>query len=478
MDMTAATFGATHLDPTKTFVQGGDFYWDFAIYDTLLHINPDGSYSPGLALGAKTISPTAITVTLRAGEQFSDGTPFNGATVKEAILRNESFKKAAFLPVFFDLSSIEVNSPTEITLELSKPEAGAFYPLLAENEFFLSSPAASSKSSINLDAQPVGAGPYLVKSYTPNQRIELEKNSHYWNAAKVRLAALNIINVPAGPQQLTALESGQVDIESGLVASQVNALRQNGMTWTTNLRNNDAIRVGVCKSTPPFDSPLVRQALNYATDKLALNQTVEAGMGQPQWGLFPIGAQYHVNALDGFYSYDPQKAKALLAQAGYPSGFSTSLTISPGDASLSQVAQILQAEWSQVGVKLKLVTTTNVVQTFYQEHETPLAIGAIGEPNINTVAAPYTPGYVGDICNYSNPQLNSWVQQLSAGSMSPVQANETWSNIQQLVVKTALAIFGVFVPVVTAWNSHVSQVEILQTFYGFTPNPALLVRNV
>lgn len=473
IDMAGATFGHTHLDPTQTSTLGGDFYWQLAIYDSFLHINPDGTYAPGLALSATVVDPQTIDVVLRPGLHFSDGTSLDATAAKAAILHNEQAKTSTnqtpFLPVFFNLSGIDVTSPTKLTLHLSKPSAGAFYPLLAENPFFLISPTAAANPSNDLDQNPVGAGPFKVTSYTPDQSIDLVKNPHYWNAKNVSLGRINILNIPSGPQQVTALESGQIDLESAVSANQVATLKQAGMQTSVNKRNNSAARVIICKSSAPFDNVSVRQALAYATDRQAINDSVEAGLGEPQWGVFPSGDQYHLASLVNNYRFDPNKAKSLLASAGYPNGFSTSITIVPGNASIAQMAQILQAQWAQVGIRLQLVTTTNYIQTYTIGHQTPLAITATGQPDINVVAGPFTPGTLGDQCNYSNDQLNNWVAQLKAGGLSPTQTKQTWTNIQQFVTQNVLADFIVFVPLVTAWNKHVSGVQMLQTFYGFTP---------
>ena len=134
----------------------------------LLRQNADGSYSPGLAKSATVVDPQTIEVELQPNVKFSDGTPMNAEAVKFSIERtmasgNVGAVRAELLP---DRGSITVNSPTKLTITLKTPIAGQFYNLLANGETFVVSPTAV-QSGTSLDEKPVGAGPFMLESFTP-----------------------------------------------------------------------------------------------------------------------------------------------------------------------------------------------------------------------------------------------------------------------------------------------------------------------
>ncbi|MDA8043939.1 MAG: ABC transporter substrate-binding protein [Actinomycetota bacterium] len=448
------------FDPTKSHVPMVQNPWDMAIYSTLLRPTPSGGYLPELATSATIVDPRTIAVQLRPGVVFSDGTPVTALAVKQGILRNRDSKASAFQAILQDVSGIDVTGDSAITIHLSAPVAGAFYPLLAGEESFIVSPAASSG---DLNNHPVGAGPFVLQQYVPDQKIVLARNPRYWDAKDIRISELEYVNTAPGPQQVNALESNLANV-SQIPISDVPAVRSNSAyTVGTAAAQTQSLWMPVCKSTAPLNLVPVRQALSYAIDRPAINAAVLKGVGEPQWALWPQGSIYFPAQLRNYYAYNPQKAQQLLAQAGYPNGFPLSILISPSPV-IEQAATIIQQEWKAIGVKATLVTSSNFVNDLYIRKVAPLGINPEVRGGVAVLTGPYQPGSEGDLCNFDNHSLDAIASQLSSLAPQNPKAIDLWRQAQTYVVQNALSIWLEFSPYVFASSKKVSGVQFLAQY--------------
>ena len=160
--------------------------------------------------------------------------------------------------------------------------------------------------------------------------------------------------------------------------------------------------VPICKSSGPLANVKVRQALSYATDRVSINKALIYGKGEPAWSIFPSTSSFYDKSLTNDYAYNLKKAKALLAQAGYPHGFSTTIIALP-EAITDQLATVLQGEWKKIGVKLSIVQSSNYVTDLYTDHKAQLGLNPEGLPGIDKITTNYTPGDVGDIVQLQQP---------------------------------------------------------------------------
>jgi ABC-type transport system substrate-binding protein len=218
----------------------------------------------------------------------------------------------------YTLSSIDVTGTDSLVLHFSSPDAAAFYPELADVESFMALPTGPSNGPPNTNV--VGAGPFMIKSYTTDSSIVLVKNPRYWDAKSIALSGITIINVPSGPQQLNALRSGLVDVE-GIPSADFGVLKSltNFQTYAT-IADANYLYVPICKSSGPLANIKVRQALNDAVNRVAINHAVLDGLGQPAWSLFPASSVFYDHSLTNIYAYNLKKATQLLAQGATPTG--------------------------------------------------------------------------------------------------------------------------------------------------------------
>jgi peptide/nickel transport system substrate-binding protein len=472
-DLTGA--GVPVFDPAKVTVYDSAVVLGQMLYDSLLRQQPDGSLTPALATSATVVDPETISVTLRPGVMFQDGTPLNADALKFTILRNADAKSTAFPAPINDVSSVDVDSDVAVTIHLTKPEAGAFYPLLAGLATMPVSPAAVQRNDPNPVTNPLGAGPFRVKEYVPEQHLLLVKSPTYWDAKDIKLGGVEYVQEQVGsPAAINALKAGAVDV-IGSDLSQLGALSGGGIQTSIASSPTSLLWFQVCKIRKPLDDVRVRQALNYGLDKNAINQALAGGRGEPAWALVPKASNLFPADLDNHYAYDPAKARSLLAQAGYAKGLTLTLISSPGIS--VNLAEIAQQEWKQIGVNLVIKPSANMVTDVYVSHKADVSSSSVVRSGIDALNSIYTPGHLGDLCGYQDPTLTSLINQISALPSTDPQAIQLWHQAQNFVIDNALSIWGVWLPTVVAYNgNHVGGIQTV--FLGVTAYPDFLTAYV
>ncbi len=461
--------GLLSFDPAKATVSDSAALVGQVLDDSLLRQQPDDSLTPELATAASIVNPETVSVTLRPGVRFQDGDPLDAAAVKFTILRNSAANSVAFSSVIHDVSSVDLNGNLGVTIHLSKPDAGAFYPLLAGIETMPVSPAAIQRNDPNPVTNPLGAGAFRVKQYSAGQTLSLVKSPTYWNARSIKLGGIDFVEESGtGPAAINALKGGTVDVISSDI-SQLGALTGGGIQTSVASSPLSKLYFPLCATQGPLQNVQVRQALSYGLDRNAINQALAAGKGEPAWALVPKANHLFSSDLDNYYAYNPAKAKQLLAQAGYAKGLTLTVIPSPGAVNTS-MTQIAQQEWKQIGVNLQIRSSTNTVQDFFINHLSNMGEANVVRSGLDAISFLFTPGHLGDACNYQNPTLTSMVDQLSALAPTDPKYVQLWGQAQDFIVKNALDVWAIWLPTVIAYNSN--RVGGIQTvFPGVTPYP-------
>jgi peptide/nickel transport system substrate-binding protein len=445
------------FDPAQFTSSACCFAYDWPIYAGLLRETTSGSYVPDLASAATVANPSTLDITIRPGLVYSNGTPLNAAAVKAGFERNlTNPNPGVWDQSMSHISSINVTGTDSLVMNFSQPVASTFYPLLADQESFMALPTGSSSGNPNQNV--VGAGPFILKSYVEGEKIVLVKNPHYWDANAIHLTGVTFVNVPIGPQELTALESGLVQVQ-GIPDNDIPALKaQSNLQSSSQFPDASYFFVPICKASGPLANVKVRQALSFATNRTAINSALLYGTGQPAWSIFPSSSSLYDTSLTNVYAFNLKKAKQLLAQAGYPHGFSTSLMALP-EASTDQLATVLQEEWKQIGVSLHIVQSSNYVTDLYTDNKAQMGLNPSGLPGIEKLTTQYIRGDVGDLCNYNNPTLNALTKEVEALPPSSPKLKSVWVQIQNFVIKNALSIYVDYAPNVTGAAKDVKNVQ-------------------
>jgi len=320
---------------------------------------------PGLA-ESWTISKDGLQYTfkLRRGITFHDGTPLNAEAVKFSIERqinpnHPAYKlgKYPFANFFFgNVKAVEVLSEERVAFLLNEARA-SFIAVLAQGAASIVSPTAVMKWGPDYPTHPVGTGPFRFASWDRGQRVVLEKNPTYW---KYPVKVERVIYRPIVEDQarLTELLTGTLDVIVGVPADFVSQLEQNAKITLLKQVGAHVWYLGMNNQKKPFDDKRVRQALNYAVNKDAIVKDVLKGTGAASRGPVLPGTWGADPALKA-YPYDPERAKKLLAEAGYPSGFSTTLWVPESGSGMQApvaMSTVMQSNLKAVGVNVSLQT--------------------------------------------------------------------------------------------------------------------------
>ena len=448
-DLTA--FGGVKFDPT-TPSNPNDWYMQQWLYDSLLRQNADGSYSPGLAKSATVTDPQTIVVELKPGIKFSDGTPVDAEAAKFSIERTLAANNVGSdRAELREISAITVDSPTKLTISLKTPIAGQFYNLLAHGETYVVSPTAV-KSGTSLDQKPVGAGPFLLDSFTPESTAVFKRNPNYYDKKKIKLAGIELVQASAQDPQapITAMLDGITNVAQLGGVTGTEALTSAGIKVDIKASDTTATYGALCKSKPPFDNVKVRQAINYAVDRDQLNQLVYGGTSQPMWAHVTKQNALFNPKLDNYYKRDVKKAKKLLKEAGAENltfDLITNLT-----ADTTRVGEIIKEQMAEAGITVNLVNTTNIVQEFFTDGKVPSALIPLRRAGLDKITRNLAPGSIGDTCGYDDPKLNAFIAKLKAMDASTKEYRQTWWDMDKYVVENALHLFLIWAPTVNAYN--------------------------
>jgi len=291
-----------------------------------------------------------FTFHLRKGVAFHDGTPFNAAAVKFSFDRAgnpENKLKRQSLYVMIDHTDVVDDYTVKMVLKFP---FGAFVNNIAHPGALIVSPKSVQEFGKEVTRHPSGTGPYQFVSWSADT-LKMKKNEHYWKPGLPKIDTITYRGVPENGARIAMLQAGEAQFIYPVPPEMIKAI-QSSSTITVFDEPSIFIRyVTLNMSKKPFDNPKVRLALNYAVDKQAFVKVVYSGYADPVDSPMPPGLGFY--AKQGSYPYDPAKAKALLAEAGYPNGFEA--TITGGNQTLVQRGmQFVQQQLAMVGVTLKV----------------------------------------------------------------------------------------------------------------------------
>jgi len=320
---------------------------------------------PGLA-ESWTISKDGLQYTfkLRKGISFHDGTPLNAEAVKFSIERqinpeHPAYKlgKYPFANSFLgNVKAVEVIDDLTAQFVLKEPRA-SFLAVMTAGLASIVSPTAVKKHGADYALTPVGTGPFKFAQWERGQRVVLEKNASYW---KYPVKVDRVVYRPIVEDQarLTELLTGTLDLIVGVPPDFVGQLESGGKLGVLRQVGAHVWYLGINNQKKPFDDKRVRQAMNYAVNKEAIVRDVLKGTGATSVGPV-LPKTWGAEATLRPYPYDPAKAKKLLAEAGFPNGFTTTLwTPESGSGMQSPVAMstVIQANLRAVGINATLQT--------------------------------------------------------------------------------------------------------------------------
>ncbi len=356
----AITTPPISMDPT-TAGNGVPLIWYMNLaYEPLIKRGVDGTAEPGLATEwAYSDDRLTFTMQLREGVQFSDG---DELTAEAVVAWLEHYKaNGTFAAWLANVTTIEATGPLEVTLTLSTPDPMLPYGFdQGGNAGAIVSPTGMDDIEA-LGTETHGAGPYMLDpaATITNSTYTFVKNPNYWNPDEQHWETV-VLQVFTDPNSvLSALRSGQVDVAQGS-STTAGAAADAGFEVYTAPSGMVGIYLADIDGTivPALSDVRVRQALNYAIDREAITESIYGEFGIPTAQFVPEGIGGYLPELEEVYPYDPDKAKELLAEAGYPDGFSFTVAEQPGFDGSDLLPQAMAAQFAEIGVTMEVKSYT------------------------------------------------------------------------------------------------------------------------
>ncbi|MBX6340933.1 MAG: ABC transporter substrate-binding protein, partial [Thermomicrobiaceae bacterium] len=289
---------------------------------------------------------------LRAGVKFYDGSPLTASDVKWSLERAKTTQDSVWTFTLDPVKEVAAPDDRTVVVTLNQPWA----PFLADIAMFNSSVVSAAFAKDNPDKlkeQTMGTGPFHLKEWKKGDHITLVKNPNYWEPGLPYLDQITITTVPDDNNRILQLQGGQVDGITDVPFNRIGDLGQDPklqvLKFTSTYNNFIAINV----RNAPLNDVKFRQALNYATDKKALIDTILFGNAEVSNSFMPNGALYWNKDQPG-YPFDLAKAKELIAQSSSPSGAKIEIQVQSGDQTSLQIATALKDMWKQIGVDLEI----------------------------------------------------------------------------------------------------------------------------
>jgi ABC-type transport system substrate-binding protein len=335
----------TSFDPRKSAPLDPVFL--NVVYESLVKRSPAGDLTPGLATEWHfSDGNKALTFKLRQGVTFHDGEKLDANAVKASL---EAYQKQGALKGSLSgVKKVEVVSPEEVKLTFAQP-AGYMTNVLAGEAGIVVGPKALDDP--NLGTKPVGTGPFKLTSMQGG-KVSFRKFDGYWNAKAVSVSGIDMTVYSDEPTRLRAVKSGQTD-GTTITPSQVKEAEAAGLNVAKG-PNTTFNGILLNTSNAKLANPKVREALLYAIDRDSISKNLYAGSCVPAVQPFQQGFWANAPELNNVSSYyNVDKAKQLLAEAGYPNGFDLLLEVGP-NTSYQTLAQALQAQLKKVGINVSI----------------------------------------------------------------------------------------------------------------------------
>jgi peptide/nickel transport system substrate-binding protein len=339
--------------------EGSSASWTvtWLVYDALVHMGTDGNPVPGLAVSWEPIDDTTWQFKLRQGVKFHNGEDFDANAVKFSLDYILNPDNAIYYARFLGtIQEVQVVDEYTVNIITNVPDATLLGALVGAR---IRPPKYFAEVGAERFGQaPIGTGPFKLVEFVPDQHVILERNDDYWGDVPL-LDTVEFVEMTEASTRMAALEAGEVDLAQNMPVDQVQRLQDAGLEIDSEViaetRTILLVSAKQREDYPFLSDKRVRQALNYAVDKEEIVNTLTGGYGRPCVGQFvgPDGFGYDPDFTA--YQYDPDKARELLAEAGYPDGFEFKLANPVGRYTYGDdMVQAVAGYLAEIGVNVEV----------------------------------------------------------------------------------------------------------------------------
>ncbi len=434
-----------HLDPTAGAAAAIDEIVYANVFEGLTRIGPDGSVQPALA-ESWTVSDDGkvYTFKLRSGAKFHDGTDLDAGDVKFSLdrARGEDSTNAQ-KPLFAQIDSVEAGDGT-VTVTLKQPQ-GSFLYNMGWGDAVIVAP----ESADNNKANPVGTGPFKFGNWAKGSSITIVKNPDYWgDAAALDKAEFRII--PDAAAAVPALLSGDVHAFANMPAGDALPQIQADSRFKVVIGATEGETIlSTNNKKAPFDNIKVRQAIAHALNREAIIQGNGSGYGTPIGTHFSPANEAYVDLI-GTYPYDPAKAKALLAEAGFADGIKATIKLPPPGYARDG-GQVVAAQLREVGIDLEIIPVewAQWLEQVFKAKDYDLTIVSHTEPNDIGIYARKDYYF-----QYDNADFDAVIAELDV-TADQAKRKELFGKAQTILANDAVNGFMFQLPKIGVWDAKI-----------------------
>ncbi|MFN3520718.1 MAG: ABC transporter substrate-binding protein [Phenylobacterium sp.] len=433
-----------NLDPTAGAAAAVDEVVYGNVFEGLIHIGRNGGVEPRLAESWE-ISPDGriYVFHLRRGVRFHDGEPFDASVVKFTLDRARAPESANAQKASFEvIERVDVVDAQTVRLVLKRPDTRLLY-VLGWGDAVMVAPRSAADNAVT----PVGTGPYRFVEWRRGESITLERFADYWGPApRIGRVVFKFIADPTAA--FAAVKAGDLDAFPNFPAPENLADLAADPRFRVVVGSTEGETIlALNNAKPPFDKLKVRQAISYAIDRKAIIQGAMFGYGKPIGSHFPPHSPDYVD-LTGLYPHDPAKARALLAEAGYPDGFEATLKLPPPSYA-RRGGEIVAAQLAQIGVRVKIenLEWSQWLDQVLGNKSFDMTIVSHTEPMDYDIYA--RPDYY---FGYRSPAYDALMAKLNA-AVDPAERRALLAQIQRKLADDAVNGFLFQFPKLNVWDA-------------------------
>lgn len=437
------------------------------IFDQLVEIADDAEVHPGLATKWES-SPNGLTWTFHLRDaSFSNGEPVTGEDVKFSIERFADPKiNVNYSTLGESIKDVEVVDPQTVKINLDHVDASFLDNISMFAAAIEPKKVVEEVGDKAFSDHPIGSGPFEVKEYLRGQKTVLQANPHYWRKGQPYLDGVVFEYVPDANTRVLKVRSAEAEVADAIPYNQVASLEgtegvevqvSKALSWTSIFLN---------LTKPPLEDKKVRQALNYATPKEEILESVLYGNAEIANSNIPP-LKYWDESVQP-YPFDLEKAEELMAESSVPKGFDLEIVIPSGEPVVQQTVEILKQEWAKIGVNVNIVQREfGAMFSSWLEGKGGMATtfpgGALSSDTLSDdeiAAITLDPGAglhaLGTY--YNNPKVNRLIKE-AKGTLDESQRAEDFAEVQKIALEDAPAVPLFFTKSVTAVRDNVKNFQ-------------------
>ena len=423
------------LDPHKA-VAAGTKEVLFNVFEGLLKPDSEGNIIPAVA-ESYSISDDGLvyTFTIRSGIKFHNGNPVTAEDAKYSIEKSAGMTgETSLISAFSNIKEVTTGG-NDVIITLLEPDID--FPAYIANMCASIIPKDNGKP----DTEPVGTGPYMYVSRSPQENVVLKKFDEYWGE-KANIENVTFKIIPDADSIVMNLNGGGVDMYAHLTTTQVSQLSKDFNVLDGEMNLVQAVYLN--NAVKPFDDVNVRKALNLAIDKEEILNLTSDGKGFPVGSsMFPAFKKYYVD-LNDTYKKDIEKAKELLKEAGYPNGFEFSIIVPSNYQPHIDTAQVVAQQFKEIGVtaNIRLVEWNSWLSDVYSGRNFEATLVGVDASSLTALAMleRFNSDASNNFINYSNPEYDALYEEVFEESDED-ERTEIFEQMQRILNEDAANVY-------------------------------------